>query len=281
MSRLFRAATAALALAAFSPAAHAADPTGSWKFDPKSLEALANSMADRMAAEVTPEQQSLQAEALKDLEARQQEMQKSDPAAAQQMADRLKEARDQDAAMRADPKGYFRQSFMAGLQTLEKVRLRLEPGGKVVVEGAESGGEGDSGEGTWKLDGDKIEIAAAMPDEEGQGQPERMTGTFTGDRMELRPVETPPDEAAPGEEGSDNSAADEDKNWARPRKATRRRTRRRRSPSRSCPGCWCAPTTRARPPAAVGPRAGRHSVPVTVAISGTLIISKVLFGSST
>ena len=204
MFRLFRAATAALALAAFSPAAHAADPTGSWKFDPKSLEALANSMADRMAAEVTPEQQSLQAEALKDLEARQQEMQKSDPAAAQQMADRLKEARDQDAAMRADPKGYFRQSFMAGLQTLEKVRLRLEPGGKVVVEGAEGGGEGDNGEGTWKLDGDKIEIAAAMPDEEGQGQPERMTGTFTGDRMELRPVETPPDEAAPGEEGSDD-----------------------------------------------------------------------------
>ena len=200
-------------------------------------------MADRMAAEVTPEQQSLQAEALKDLEARQQEMQKSDPAAAQQMADRLKEARDQDAAMRADPKGYFRQSFMAGLQTLEKVRLRLEPGGKVVVEGAESGGEGDNGEGTWKLDGDKIEIAAAMPDEEGQGQPERMTGTFTGDRMELRPVETPPDEAAPGEEGSDDSAADEDKDSAKPRKATRRRTRRRRSPSRSCPGCWCAPTT--------------------------------------
>jgi hypothetical protein len=211
MSRLLRAATAALALAAFNPAAHAADPTGSWKFDPKSLEALADSMADRMAAEVTPEQQSLQAEALKDLEARQQEMQKSDPAAAQQMADRLKEARDQDAAMRADPKGYFRQSFMAGLQTLEKVRLRLEPGGKVVVAGAESGGEGDNGEGTWKLDGDKIEIAAAMPDEEGQGQPERMTGTFTGDRMELRPVETPPDEAVPGEEGSDDSAADEDK----------------------------------------------------------------------
>ena len=29
MSRLLRAATAALALAAFSPAAHAADPTGS------------------------------------------------------------------------------------------------------------------------------------------------------------------------------------------------------------------------------------------------------------
>jgi hypothetical protein len=209
MSRLLRAATAALALACFSPAARAADPTGTWKFDPASLEALANSMADRMAAEVTPEQQNLQAEALKDLEARQQEMQKSDPAAAQQMADRLKEARDQEAAMRADPKGYFRQSFMAGLEALEKVRLRLEPGGKVVVEGVEGGGAG-KGEGTWKLDGDRIEIAAAMPDEEGEGQPERMTGTFTGDRMELRPSDNPPDEAAPGEEGSDESATEED-----------------------------------------------------------------------
>jgi hypothetical protein len=207
MSRLLRAATAALAIAAFSPAARAADPTGTWKFDPKSLEALAESMADRMAAEVTPEQQSLQAEALKDLEARQQEMQKSDPAAAQQMADRLKEARDQDAAMRADPKGYFRQSFMAGLEALQKVRLRLQPGGKVVVEGVE-GDAGDKGEGTWKLDGDKIEIAAAMPDEEGDGQPERMTGTVAGDRMELRPAETPPDEATPGEEGSDDPTAD-------------------------------------------------------------------------
>src|SRR3954453_15326569 len=108
------------------------------------------------------------------------------------MADRLKEARDQDAAMRADPKGYFRQSFMAGLQTLEKVRLRLEPGGKVVVAGAESGGEGDNGEGTWKLDGDKIEIAAAMPDDDGQGQPERMTGTFTGARWERARAGSPP-----------------------------------------------------------------------------------------
>lgn len=209
MSRLLRAATAALALACLSPAARAADPTGSWKFDHASLEALADSMAERMAAEVTPEQQNLQAEALKDLEARQQEMQKSDPAAAQQMADRLKEARDQEAAMRADPKGYFRQSFMAGLEALEKVRLRLEPGGKVTVEGVEGDGAG-KGEGTWKLDGDKIEIAAAMPDEEGEGQAERMTGTFAGDRMELRPADNPPDEAAPGEEGSDDSATDED-----------------------------------------------------------------------
>jgi hypothetical protein len=209
MSPLLRAATAALAIVAFSPAARAADPTGSWKFDHASLEALADSMADRMAAEVTPEQQNLQAEALKDLEARQQEMQKSDPAAAQQMADRLKEARDQEAAMRSDPKGYFRQSFMAGLEALEKIRLRLEPGGKVVVVGVEGGGAG-KGEGTWKLDGDKIEIAAAMPDEEGEGQPERMTGTFTGDRMELRPTDTPSDEAASGEEGADESATDED-----------------------------------------------------------------------
>ena len=210
MLRLLRAATAALALAAFSPAAHATDPTGSWKFDPASLEALADSMAERMAAEVTPEQQNLQAEALKDLEARQKELQKSDPAGAQRMADRLKEARDQEAALRADPKGYFKQSFMAGLATLEKVRLRLQPGGKVVVEGIEQDGSSGPGEGTWKLDGDKIEIAASMPDEEGSGQPERMAGTFTGDRMELRPIEDQSsDEAAPGEEGQDEGTTDE------------------------------------------------------------------------
>lgn len=172
------------ALLAAPAAALAADPTGTWAFDPKALEAVGDALAGAMAAELPPERRRAVLEKAKDLEARYAKLARSDPEAARKLEPELRDSRT-DARSLMDPKAYFKREFMGAMGNAAGTTIELRPGGDLVYTSpAAAGGKPRSTSGAWKLEGDTIVLATALP--LGGGDLIALGGPVADRRLELK-----------------------------------------------------------------------------------------------
>jgi hypothetical protein len=181
-------AAAFLALAAPPAAAAAAvsapDPTGTWTFDRQALEAVGDRLASAMAAELPAERRRAVLERAKELEARYARLAKSDPQGAERLEPELREART-DARSLLDPKAYFKREIMASLGDAAGTTIEIRPGGDLVYTGAPApGAPPRRASGAWKLEGDTIVLATALP--LGGGELIALGGPVADRRLELK-----------------------------------------------------------------------------------------------
>jgi hypothetical protein len=123
-------------------------------------------------------------ERAKGLEARYARLAKSDPEGARRLEPELREAR---AAARSllDPKAYFKREIMATLGDAAGTTIELRPGGDLVYTGAAApGAPPRRASGAWKLEGDTIVLATALP--LGGGELIALGGPVAERRLELK-----------------------------------------------------------------------------------------------
>ncbi len=177
-------ALAASLLAAPAAAAAAVDPTGTWTFDRQALEAVGDRLAGAMAAELPPERRRAVLERAKELEARYAKLARSDPEGARRVEAELRDAR---AAARSllNPKAYFKREIMATLGDASGTTIELRPGGDLLYTGAAApGAPPRRASGAWKLEGDTIVLATALP--LGGGELIALGGPVADRRLELK-----------------------------------------------------------------------------------------------
>lgn len=174
----------AAVLLAWPLVAMAVSPVGSWRVDPASIDAMADRMAEAMAARVTPEQLAEMREAMREMQAQIEELRASNPALAAQMEEMMGRV----AGMGDDPLAAVRRS-MTGLlvENASDATLVFADDGAVTIEDAADQGP-DPIRWRWRMDGAEVEVIGTDPEDPSDSFVLR--GPLDGDRMTLRLVVT-------------------------------------------------------------------------------------------
>ena len=181
---LLRATLLALALAAWSTAAWAADPTGTWRFDQAALDTVADQIAGAMAAEFTAERRRELLAQAREREAEFAKLEKEDPQAAARMLPELRRARGM-AGLAAQPKTVFKRQFLASLGDPDQTSLEFQPEGTLVYNSV-SGGRPQRGEGAWASRNEEVELVVSLPAPDGSLTYLHLRGPLHDQRLELR-----------------------------------------------------------------------------------------------